>query len=204
MNKKMLIVLVLSLLVAGGAFADFALGLQGALYIGTAELQQETFGSVASAFAHGDGIYYGPMIEFLSKYWGVGGSFMFSRYLSSFNAALWDWDANVYLGVHFLGSRFVFDPSIEAGLGYIQKDYFYRWQDDDPNNPLAATWYWYLGGGLELNVWRLGIYSKFIYHFPLGPAWGGGDLMGIPLEPFALKPYKIILGVKFMFGQSHV
>jgi hypothetical protein len=200
MNKKILIVLVLSLLAAGGAFADFALGLNTALYMDDAELQAATGRSIGQAFAHGEGIYYGLLAEFLTKYMGLGFSFMGSRYMSAFDAAMRDLDLNGYVAAHVLGSRFVIDPSVEAGLGWIQKDYAYSADDDDPNNPISATWYWYLGGGLELNIWRLGIFTKFIYHFPIGPVFGTGDLYGIPIEPFALKPYKIVLGVKFIFG----
>jgi hypothetical protein len=198
--KKTLLVLVLCLLAAGGAFADFALGWNGALYMDDADLEAATGRSIGQAFAHGEGIYYGPMFEFLAKHWGLGAAFMFSRYMSAFYVPMWDWDANLYLAAHFIGSRRVIDPSVEAGLGYIQKDYAYSADDDDPNNPIAAIWYWYLGGGLELNIWRIGIFTKFIYHFPIGPVFGTGDLVGIPIEPFALKPYKIVLGVKFIFG----
>jgi hypothetical protein len=197
--KKILIALVLALLAAGGAFADFAIGVNGALYMGSEELQAATGQSIGEAFLSGEGIYYGLMAEFLGKYMGLGGAFMGSKYMSATLGPMYDLDLNAYIAAHVLGSRFVIDPSVEAGLGWIQKDKTPA-NDDDPDNPLAATFYWYLGGGLELNIWRLGIFTKFIYHFPLGPAWGAGDLSGIPLEPFALKPYKIIIGVKFIFG----
>jgi hypothetical protein len=201
MNKKrILIVLALVLLAAGGAFADFAVGLNGALYMDDAELEAATGRSIGKAFRSGEGVYYGLMAEFLGKYMGLGGSFMGSRYFSSFGSELLDLDLNAYVAAHVLGSRFVIDPSVEAGLGWIQKDYARSSEDDDPDNPLTATAYWYLGGGVELNIWRLGIFTKFIYHFPLGPVMGTGDLSGIPIEAFSLKPYKIVLGVKFIFG----
>jgi hypothetical protein len=199
-KKKILIVLALVLLAAGGAFADFAVGLNGAWYISDAELQTATGRSVFKAFSEGEGIYYGLMAEFLGKYMGVGAAFMGSRYLSTFDVPMYDLDLNAYLAAHVLGSLSVIDPSVEAGLGWIQKDYANSADDDDPDNPLTATFYWYLGGGLELNIWRLGIFTKFIYHFPFGPVMGTGALSGIPLESFALKPYKIVLGVKFIFG----
>jgi hypothetical protein len=200
MKKKIMAVLVLALLAATGAFADFALGLNGALYMGSEELQDATGRSIGQAFLSGEGIYYGLMAEFLAKYWGLGAAFMGSRYNSAFNLPMYDLDLNAYIAAHPLGSRFVVDPSVEAGLGWIQKDYADSSYDDDPDNPLTATFYWYLGGGLELNIWRIGIFTKFIYHFPFGPVMGTGDLSGIPLVPFALKPYKIVLGVKFIFG----
>ncbi len=200
MKKMTIAVLVLALLAASGAFADFAIGVNGALYLSDAELQEATGRSVGQAFLSGEGVYYGLMAEFLGKYWGLGADFLVSRYNSAFNLPMYDLDLNAYLAAHFLGTRFVVDPSVEAGLGWIQKDYADPDVDDDPDNPVAATFYWYLGGGLELNIWRIGIFTKFIYHFPFGPVMGAGPLYGEPLAAFDLKPYKIVLGVKFIFG----
>jgi hypothetical protein len=99
-----------------------------------------------------------------------------------------------------LGSRFVIDPTIDAGLGYISKDWADESLDDDPDNPIAATAYGYLGAGVGVNIWRLGIYSKFIWHFPMGPVQGSGYLSDTDLEAFGLKPYKILVGAKFILG----
>ncbi len=72
--------------------------------------------------------------------------------------------------------------------------------DDDPDNPIAATVYGYLGAGVGLNIWRLGLYSKFIWHFPMGQVKGTGDLDGYPIGEFGLKPYKILIGAKVILG----
>jgi hypothetical protein len=198
--KKILIVSVLCLLGAAGAFADLALGLNGALYMDDAELEAATGRSIGEAFRDGEGIYYGLMAEFMGKHLGLGLQGMGSWYVSAFNDVLRDIDANIYLSAHLLGSRFVIDPTIDAGLGYIWKDWADRSLDDDPDNPLAATAYGYLGAGVGVNIWRLGIYSKFMWHFPMGAVRGTGDLSGYPIEEFGLKPYKILIGAKFILG----
>jgi hypothetical protein len=198
--KKMPVVLVLCLLGAAGAFADVALGLNGALYMDDAELEAATGRSVADAFRNGEGIYYGLMAEFMGKHLGLGLQFMGSWYVSYFDEVLRDIDANIYLSAHVLGSRFVIDPTVDAGLGYIWKDWADNDLDDDPDNPIAATAYGYLGAGVGVNIWRLGIYSKFIWHFPMGAVQGSGYLSGTELEAFGLKPYKILIGAKVILG----
>jgi hypothetical protein len=198
--KKLLAVAMLCLLGAAGAFADFALGLNGALYMDDAELEAATGRSVADAFRNGEGIYYGLMAEFMGKHMGLGLQFMGSWYMSYFDEPLRDIDANIYLSAHVLGSRFIIDPMVDAGLGYIWKDWADRSMDDDQDNPIAASFYGYLGTGVGLNIWRLGLYTKFIWHFPIGQVKGTGDLSGIPIEEFGLKPYKILIGAKFIFG----
>jgi hypothetical protein len=198
--KKMPVVLVLCLLGAAGAFADVALGLNGALYMDDAELEAATGRSIAEAFQDGEGIYYGLMAEFMGKHLGLGLQFMGSWYVSYFDEVLRDIDANIYLSAHVLGSRFVIDPTVDAGLGYIWKDWADNDLDDDPDNPIAATAYGYLGAGVGVNIWRLGIYSKFIWHFPMGAVQGSGYLSGTELEAFGLKPYKILIGAKVILG----
>jgi hypothetical protein len=51
-----------------------------------------------------------------------------------------------------------------------------------------------------VNIWRLGIYTKFMWHFPMGAVEGTGDGGTYPIEEFGLKPYKILLGAKFILG----
>jgi hypothetical protein len=197
--KKTTIVLVLCLLGAAGAFADFALGLNGALYLDNPELY--TAGDIASAFRNGEGIYYGLMGEFMWKRVGLGLQFMGSCYETAIGDRMRDLDTNLYLSWHVLGSRFVIDPMLDAGLGYIFKDWADRSLDDDLSNPIAATAYGYLGAGVGVNIWRIGVYSKFIWHFPMGPLQGTGATGdGYTIEEFGLRHYKILLGAKFIFG----
>src|SRR4030042_1222465 len=117
--KKTLLVLVLCLLGAAGAFADLALGINGALYMDDAELEAADGPSIAEAFRNGEGIYYGLMAEFMGKHMGLGLQFMGSRYMTGIGDAMFDLDTNLYLSAHVLGSRFIIDPTIDAGLGSI-------------------------------------------------------------------------------------
>jgi hypothetical protein len=165
-----------------------------------AELEAATGRSIGEAFRNGEGIYYGLMAEFMGKHLGLGLQGMGSVYMSAWDDRLLDLDLNLYLSYHVLGSRFVIDPMLDAGLGYIFKDWADRSLDDDPDNPIAATVYGYLGAGVGLNIWRLGFFTKFIWHFPMGPVWGDGSLSSTELEAFGLKPYKILIGAKFIFG----
>ena len=197
--KKILVVAVLCLLGASGAFADWALGLNGALYLDDPSLY--TAGSIGEAFRNGEGIYYGLMAEFMGKHMGLGLQFMGSWYTSAWGDPLRDLDTNLYLSAHILGSRAVFDPMVDAGLGYISKDYADKDLDDDLDNPIAATVYGYLGAGVGVNIWRLGLYSKFMWHFPIGQVQGTGSTgMTYPIEEFGLKPYKILIGAKVILG----
>ena len=140
------------------------------------------------------------MAEFLGKNVGLAGSYLASFYASEVTAAaMVDSDLNLALDAHLLGSRSILDPLVGVGLGYISKDYADESDDDDPDNPLSATAYWFLEGGLGLNFGPVGIFTKFMYHFPLGAVEGSGDLTDITLEEYALKPYKIIIGGKVMF-----
>lgn len=199
--KKITIALLVMVLAAAGAFADLALGVNGALYMDDAELEAAGYRGVAEAFRDGEGIYYGLMAELMGKHLGLGLQFMGSCYESGFNEQLRDLDTNLYLAAHILGSRFVVDPSLEAGLGYISKDWADKDLDDDLDDPIAATAYWYLGAGVGVNVWRLGFYTKFMWHFPMGQVTGTGSYGEIyPIEEFGLKPYKVLLGVKLILG----
>ncbi|OHD72339.1 MAG: hypothetical protein A2V99_08315 [Spirochaetes bacterium RBG_16_67_19] len=198
MMKKILVVAVLCLLGAAGAFADLALGINGALYLDDPSLY--TAGDIGEAFRNGEGIYYGLMAEFMGKHMGLGLQFMGSRYMTGIGDAMFDLDTNLYLSAHVLGSRFIIDPTIDAGLGYIFKDWADRDLDDDLDNPIAATAYGYLGAGVGVNIWRLGLYSKFIWHFPMGPLQGSGGGGTYTLEEFGLRNYKILLGAKIILG----
>jgi hypothetical protein len=202
-------VLILAVVGAAGAFADVGIGAIGALYMDDAEWASATGYTVSQAFRHGEGVYYGLMGEFMGKNVSLGGAYMASFYTASFgiDIPMVDMDMNLYLGGHFLGTRKVLDPFVEAGLGYIFKDYNNYDYDDDPL-PLTELFYWYLGAGVGANLGPIGFFGKFIYHIPFKnqPARTieyvdeyGTHLASIDLEDYALKPYKIVLGAKIMF-----
>jgi len=196
--KKILLISVLCLLGAAGAFADLALGLNGAMYLDDPSLY--TAGDIGEAFRNGEGIYYGLMAEFMGKHMGLGLQFMGSAYDTAIGDRMLDLDTNIYLSAHLLGSRFIIDPTLDVGLGYIFKDWADRSLDDNLDDPIAATAYGYLGAGVGLNIWRLGIYSKFIWHFPMGALQGSGGGGTYTIEEFGLRSYKILIGAKFILG----
>jgi hypothetical protein len=199
MKKRTWLVLVLMVAAAAGAFADFGLGLIGSLYMDDVEWEAASGRSIADAFRDGEGIYYGLMGEFMGPRVGLGLSVLASVYESAWGDELVDADLNAYLVGHVLGSRTVLDPMVEVGLGYIAKDYADSDFDDDPDNPIAATKYWFLGAGLGVNLGPVGFYTKFDYHLPLGAVQGTGDLFGYDIEAFGLKPYKVVIGAKLLF-----
>ena len=207
-KKTIIVVLILAVVGAAGAFADVGIGVIGALYMDDAEWASATGYTVSQAFRHGEGVYYGLMGEFMGKNVSLGGAYMASFYNAIFDPTIpmVDMDMNLYLGGHFLGTRKVLDPFVEAGLGYIFKDYANEAYDDDPDNPITRTAYWYLGAGLGANLGPVGLFGKFIYHIPfarqpVGYVYDPVSGMDTPilLEDFALKPYKIVLGAKIMF-----
>jgi hypothetical protein len=169
------------------------------LYMDDAEWHAATGRSIAAAFRSGEGAYWGLMGELMGKHMGLGGEFMLSFYNSYFDVPMYDIDANMYLAAHVLGSRFIVDPTLEVGLGAIWSDYQGGF-DDDLDNPVSGTVYWDLGAGVGLNIWRLGFYTKFIYHMPIRAMRGSGPLYGEDLEAFPLPPYKILIGTKIILG----
>jgi hypothetical protein len=207
MKKTLALVLILTIVAAAGAFADFGLGLVGALYMDDSEWEEASGHSIAQAFRNGEGIYYGLMGEFMGNKWSLGAAYMASFYKAIFDPTIpmVDMDLNLYLGGHFLGTRSILDPFLEGGLGYIFKDYADKQYDDDPDNPITRTVYWYLGGGLGVNLGPVGLFGKFVYHIPFQHQPSGyvkdeyGTSTEITLEEYALKPYKIVLGAKIMF-----
>ncbi len=201
MRKTVIILMVLGLVAAAGAFADLSLGLNGAVYMDDAALQNTTGVSLSQQFQSGDGVYYGLMAEILGRKIGLAGSYLASFYTSDVTGyEMVNMDLNLALDAHLLGSRTIIDPIIGVGLGYIAKDFANEADDQDPDNPLTATAYWFLEGGLGLNFGPLGIFGKFLYHLPLGDGTvsGQGGLSDTELEAYALQPYKIEIGAKVM------
>jgi hypothetical protein len=198
--RKLIGIILGLLLLTAAAFADLSIGLNGALYMDDGDLEAATGVSVAEQFRSGDGIYYGLMAEALGKKIGLGASYMASFYDSEITGnRMVNMDLNLALDAHLIGSRTILDPFVGVGLGYVYKDYADEDFDDDPDNPVSATAYWFLNGGLGLNLGPIGIFTKFLYHIPFGPIEGSEALDDVTLEAFALEPYKIVIGAKVIF-----
>jgi hypothetical protein len=117
-------------------------------------------------------------------------------------------DLNLYFSYHLIKATSVIDPFGEIGVGYIFKDYVDSQYDDDPDNPLTASTYWFAGGGLGVNLGFIGVFAKFNYLIPFPGAIKAEstiyDSYGNPvdvtwdIEEFALKPYRIVIGAKLI------
>jgi len=209
-KKRVIAVLALVALVGAGAFAQLAIGMSGALYSDTSMSAHEA----ADQFQEGEGIFYGPFIELGLDKLALGLSGNFSFYSEDFSFAqdgsymmkMVDYDIALYIQGHLLGYKSPLDPFLEAGLGVMAKDFAENDPDDD--NPLQGTKYTQLGFGLGLNVGPLGIFTKILYMFPMGPIEGdynlydaAGNVVGTAtytVDDYPLKKLKIFLGAKLI------
>lgn len=204
MNKKLLAVLALVAVIGSGAFAQLAIGASGAIYSDTFDAQ-----TTVDRFQNGQGIFWGPFIELGLDKLALGFSANFSRYSEDFGWGtlydMMDMDYTFYVQGHPLGYKFIVDPFVEAGGGYMAKDYANSSDDPDPDNPLMKTGYFQLGGGLGVNLGALGIFAKFDYLFPSGEASSGemydeyGNKATYDLAAYPINKVKFMLGAKLIF-----
>ena len=212
MNKRLIAALAICLVAAGGAFAQIGLGVNAALYSDTGMSLSE-FGS---RLHKGEGVFYGPFIELAMGKTALGLSGNFSFYDEDWSLAgdgsypipMMDFDLTLYLQGHFLGYKSLLDPFLELGLGVMGKDFADADYDPDTNNPIMATSYAQLGGGLGVNFGPVGIFLKGLYLFPFGsvdatyeykdPNTGSKATYTYPLAEYPLKRLKLILGAKII------
>ena len=165
MNKKLISVVALAALVSAGAFAEFGLGVTGAL-----NMDQQLSGSeIANDFRNGDNIYYGGFVEILGKHLGLGASLNVSP-VKSCGIDLINYDADIYLSYHIFKATSFIDPFLETGFGVFALDYtnsIDRQVDAESGNPsgtspIAESPYWYGALGLGINLdHRVGVFGKF-------------------------------------------
>lgn len=209
MNKKFLAVLALAAVVGSGAFAQLAIGASGALY----DDSFDSAGSIVDRFQSGKDIFWGPFIELGLDKFALGFSANFSKYAEDFGWGttydMLNMDYTFYVQGHPLGYKFIIDPFVEAGGGYMAKDYAKSEDDPDPDNPLLKTGYFQLGGGLGVNLGALGIFAKFDYLFPSGQdatatvkyydAYGAEQSYTYSLANYPITRMKFMLGAKIIF-----
>ena len=206
-NKKLIAVLALITIAATGAFAQIGLGVNAAIYSDTGM----SFSDFGDQLAHGEGVFYGPFIEFAGEKLALGFSGNFSFYKEdwsflqngSWMVSMVDYDLSLYVQGHFLGYKSIIDPFLEMGLGYMGKDYADSDVDPYPNAPIMATKYWEVGGGLGINIGGLGIFLKGLYLFPFGTVnYDTYDEYGNPITydipAYNIKRLKLILGGKII------
>jgi len=201
--KKIAILMVLGVFIVTGAFAELAIGVNGALYMDDSELDTATYDSLADQFQAGEGVFYGGFVEILGRKAGLGAAFNASFYPAPWDGVteMVDMDLNVYLSYHLFKATSFIDPFGEIGLGYISMDYANEEEDWDTENPLTASTYWYAGAGLGVNLGFIGVFAKFIYHFEIPGAvtvYDDSGYVSYDLEEYALKPYKVMIGAKLI------
>jgi hypothetical protein len=161
-NKKIFSVAMLVALVSGGAFAQLALGVTGALNMD----QQLSASEISNDFKNGDNIYYGGFVEILGKHLGLGVSLNVSP-VQSETIDLINYDADLYLSYHIFKATGFLDPFLETGLGVFALDY--KKQSDKVEggtSPIAESPYWYGALGLGINLGhRIGVFGKFAYNW---------------------------------------
>jgi hypothetical protein len=180
--KKIFIALLFVVLVTSGAFAQLMIGLSGALHMDTKLSGSE----ISDRFQQGDGIFYGPSIEYVGKNFGVGfaGNFSFYKrdvtftdggYTWSRSMGFTDYDMTLYLSYHALGGHAFLDPFGELGGGLLATG-FTDSADRDTYSPydgsfLFASYYWYAALGCGVNLGPIGIFGKFSFNYPFAGSY---------------------------------
>jgi len=206
MNKKLLAVLALVAVIGTGAFAQLAIGASRAIYSDTFDAQ-----TTVDRFQSGQGIFWGPFIELGLHKLALGFSANFSVYNEDWGPTsykMMDMDYALYVQGHPLGYKYWIDPFVEAGGGYMAKDYANSNEDPDPDNPILKTGYFQLGGGLGFNLGALGIFAKVDYVFPSNTASTADvkyyDASGVQqiytydLAQYPIRRMKFLIGAKIL------
>jgi len=181
--KRILVALILVATVASGAMAQLMFGVSGALHMDN----KLTASDIKGRFDSGEGIFYGGFVEIAGKHLGLGVTGNLSSYTGDVNVKysydnvpqheiqltnvkLTDYDLTAYLSYHLFGASKILDPFGEFGGGLIATG-FQDSQDTDSlpwDSPfLAASYYWYAGLGLGVNLGPIGVFGKFSYNYPL-------------------------------------
>jgi hypothetical protein len=208
MNRKLIALIAMIALAGTGAFAQFALGVTGAVYDNARDLSANGFSNAWYDLKHGDG-YLGFFAEAGMDHLAVGASVNFSTYdedwgVAGNNAEMINVDGNLYLQGHLFKFEAFLDPFLEVGFGRMSTDY--RTEDPDPDNPLFASYYWDFGGGLGLNIGSIGIFIKGLYNGKAGEPVQGkywnsdtGTYEYYDTLPYAISNLKFIFGAKIIF-----
>jgi hypothetical protein len=210
MNRKILALIAMVALAGTGAFAQFALGVSGAVYDNAKELTVDGFSQAWHGLKHGEG-YLGFFAEVGMDNLAVGASVNASTYEESWSATtsyqMINLDGNVYLQGHLFGYHAFLDPFLEAGLGRMSKDYRNASDDPDEDNPLLASYYWDVGGGLGVNIGSIGIFLKGLYNIKIGDPVAGEYWLDAghtvkatyDLAAYPISNLKFIFGAKIIF-----
>jgi hypothetical protein len=167
MTKKLFVLVAFFALLGGGAFAQLAIGVTGALHMD----QQMSASEIANAYQNGDNILYGAFVEILGKHLGLGVGANFTAPYDTIGDGinLMDYDADLYLSYHLFKATSFIDPFLEAGVGLMATTYQNSKdvQSGAPD-PIAASPYYYGALGLGINLGRtIGVFGKFAYNIQI-------------------------------------
>jgi hypothetical protein len=206
MNRKLIALIAMVALAATGAFAQFSLGVSAAAYSNAAKLSADGFAQAWDDVKHGGG-YLGFFAEVGMDNLAIGASVNATTYTENFGIIGNDYeminvDGNLYAQGHLFGYHAFLDPFLEAGAGRLSMDYRNAAEDPDTDNPLLASYYWDVGGGLGVNIGSVGIFLKGLYNIPFadpatGQLAGGGG--SYPLAAYPVSNLKFIFGAKIIF-----
>jgi hypothetical protein len=166
MTKKLFVFVAFVALVGGGAFAQLAIGVTGALHMD----QQMSASEVANAYQKGDNILYGGFIEILGKHVGGGISANFTApYSTNGGVNLMDYDADLYLSYHIFKATSFIDPFLEGGVGLMATTYQNKSDAASGTpDPIAASPYYYGALGLGVNLGHsIGVFGKLAYNIQI-------------------------------------
>jgi hypothetical protein len=210
--KKIMVALLFVAVIASGASAQLMFGVSGAVHMD----EQLSASDIKARFDSGEGVFGGGLIEIVGKHIGLGVTMNVSAYQGDVNvrytyggstinvptitdAALMDYDITGYISYHLFGGHAFLDPFGEFGGGVIATGFesdadqaIVPW--DSPF--LAASYYWYAGLGLGINLGPIGVFGKFSYNFPVKSTfkadfketWDDGSPTGLSGET-ELGPY---------------
>jgi hypothetical protein len=209
MNRKLIALIAMVALAGTGVFAQFAIGVSGAIYRDDRDLSCSSFSRAFDDLNRGDG-YFGVLIEGAVDHLAAGLAGNFSIYKEDFGSstsfAMINTDWNLYAQGHLLKYDAFLDPFVEVGAGYMAKDYRNEADDPDTSNPLMKSWYGDFGLGMGLNVGSLGIFLKGLYNFKFNdqPAQGSfkdeyGVVQYFDLAEYPISNLKFIFGAKIIF-----
>ncbi len=205
MNRKILAIIAMVALAGTGAFAQFAMGISGAVYDNSRDITVDGFSQAWDNIKHGDG-YLGFFIEVGMDNLAVGASANFSTYTEDWGYTnefdMINVDGNLYFQGHLFDYAAFLDPFVEIGIGRMSKDYRYEYDDPDDDVPLMASYYWDVGLGIGVNLGSIGIFTKGLYNIPIGTPVTGtiqGTGYTYDLAEFPISNLKFIFGAKVIF-----
>jgi len=216
MMKKLVVVFIMVAIISTGVFAQgLGFGLSVNQYY--MEDENDNLPSLPEAwddFREGNGRYWGGFGEFMGSNYALGLSFNYmvdeadptywedeagQEDASVFD--MWNYDLNIYLAYHILGTKSLLDPFLQAGFGIWAYDYMNKEELEElgwymSDDPLMGSAYFDLGAGLGVNFGSLGIFFKGMYNFQSDePLYGeeNQEIFELPVMPF-----KWTFGAKFL------